>query len=83
MSELYKILGELDPAKNRAYVERIDSIYAQRKLQSDRTDDVMVCFPHDGYCYSCKADLAVVIKPDRLRTVFITGCPKCHCSFVE
>jgi hypothetical protein len=40
--------------------------------------------PHDGYCYSCRAD---VVKLELERgndgSGLVTGCPKCHTSYCD
>lgn len=87
MSTLMNEIGDaLNPVQNQQMINQADRealLLTQRRLQEEMTGGWACFFPYDGKCFSCGVDLVAVIAPSKLKAEMVTGCPKCHKSFVE
>lgn len=62
-------------------MNREELIEQQRELQNRLTGGWLVVFT--GTCGYCSADLLDCYTAEELQTKFISGCRKCHKSFVD
>ena len=50
--------------------------------QADHWPSFFNCFPVGGKCFSCGWDM-VANNAEKVKTQCVTGCPRCHRSFVD
>ena len=64
-------------------MSREELIQQQRELQNKLTEGWVVVFPSTGMCSYCGADLIQSYTPLEMSRDFISGCRKCHKSYVD
>lgn len=64
-------------------MNREELIQQQRELQNRQTAGWVVVFPSDGMCGYCGVSLLDCYSAEELQTKFISGCRKCHKSYVD
>ena len=64
-------------------MNREELIKQQRELQNRQSAGWVVVFPASGMCSYCGNDLLQSYTPLELSRDFISGCRKCHKSYVD